>query len=408
MRILQLNRDVSLGPDMKLKKKTAYVMADPIAKNLAEKYKINVERFEMFEPFYKPYMGQNLDNKKIIIWRTGGYGDLLFITPIAAHLKIKYPTCKVSVATSMQFKDIWKNNPHIETKIHTLPIPLDFVLKHDYVCIFEGTIENFKSKMQYSAIDSFAFTLGIYDMPLELKRPRYFLKEMEINASKNKVNRYSGFNIMKDPYIVFQWKSSSKLRDYTYEKLILTMHKLQEKTGYKIIILTHPDYKQAIEQEIKFVEQNVIPGCTPLDYINLAGITSFRESAAVLALASGLVGIDSSLAHMAAAFGVPSVTLYGPFRAEWRTLYNKNNISIQKQDVCNSSPCAFHSPPGKQVDLPTELCTEKGEHPEYEGIKFCRAMDAISVDEIVEAYLKLLELQKNGNLPQKREFKCRL
>ncbi len=38
--------------------------------------------------------------------------------------------------------------------------------------------------------------------------------------------------------------------------------------------------------------------------------------AACLAAASGVVGVDTGLAHLAAAVGTPAITLYGPTRVE--------------------------------------------------------------------------------------------
>jgi ADP-heptose:LPS heptosyltransferase len=407
MKILQLAVPVD-KPDLQLKAGVAYVMSDPIAQQLANIHRGHVQRFEIFEPYYKPYMGQDLTKKSIIIFRTGGFGDLLFITPIVEHLKRKYPTCKISVATSDRFKDVWKNNPNIErmSTSYSLPLPLSLIEKNDYVGIFEGTIENFKDKDQYCAIDSFAYSLGIFDMPLELKRPRYYLTNSEINAAKNKVRSSVGLNIQTTPYVCFQWKSSSRLRDYPYEKMITAMYKIQETTGYKIVILTHPNYRGIIEHELDMYKNFVREDKKELKYINLAGVTSFRESAAVMALSTGLVGIDSSLAHIAGALSLPSVTMYGPFKAEWRTIYNKNNISLQRQDVCINAPCAYHTPPETQDGLPFELCSDNKRLPIRMFDKFCHAMDAISPDEVHDAFIRLLKLQRDNELPIPREFKC--
>lgn len=409
MKVLQLGVDEAYG-EINMRAKIPYILSDPIAQQLAAKHKGAVQRYEIFEPFYKPYIGQNLDRKSVAIWRTGGFGDLLFITPIVEYFKRKYPTCKVSVATSERFRDVWRNNPNIDKfrSSYSLPIPLDFVKKHDYVGIFEGTIENFKGEDQYCAIDAFAFNLGIFDMPLELKRPRYYLTSSEVNATKNKIRSKTGFNIYNRPYICFQWKSSSLLRDYPYEKLVAAMYRLQQRTGYKIIILTHPNYRKLIEHEISMAMEHVIGGGAKLDYINLAGITSYRESASVLALSTGLVGIDSSLAHLAAALGVPSVSIYGPFKAEWRTVYNQNNISLQKQSECLNAPCAYHTQPGDQDGLPLHLCTAKNTLPQYGKDKFCRVMSAVTINEIEEAFMTLMEVQREGKLPVDRIFKCKM
>lgn len=409
MKVVQFADKIEHG-ELRIKPKIPYVLADPIANQLASVYRGKLQKLEIFEPHYRPYLGQNLNNKKICIWRTGGFGDILFITPIVEYLKRKYTNCKISVATSERFKDVWKNNPHIDkfTSSFTLPLRLDFITRHDYAGIFEGTIENFKDKKQYCAIDNFAFNLGIFDMPLELKRPRYYLTDAEVNVAKNRVKAYCEFEIHKEPYACFQWKSSSKLRDYPYEKLIMSMYKIQKETGYKVVILTHPNYKRIIDHEIRVIMEHTVGDPGGLDYINLAGVTSYRESAAVLALSTGLVGIDSSLTHLAAALGVPSVTVYGPFSGEWRTAYNKNNISLQKPEVCCNAPCAFHTQPGQPDGLPMDLCTDKGRLPQYSQEKFCRVMSAVTSDEILESYMTLLNLQRNNNLPTKREFVCKI
>ena len=410
MKVLQLSRDIDNQFHLKISAGKAYVLIDPIAKQLSNMHRGDVQRYEIFEPYYKPYMGHNLDNESIAIWRTGGFGDLLFITPIVEYLKRTYPTCKISVATSPRFQDVWKNNPNIDkiTSSFSLPISLDFVNKHTYQGIFEGTIENFKTHDQLCAIDSFAHNLGIFDMPLEMKRPRYFLTHSDINATKNKVRSEKGFNIYNSPYVCFQWKSSSRLRDYPYEKLIGAMYKIQELTGYTVMILTHPNYKNMIEQELRMYKEHVDPQHRELKYINLAGVTSYRQSAAVLALSAGLVGIDSSLTHLAAALSVPSVSIYGPFKAEWRTIYYKNNISLQHQEVCPSAPCAYHAQPGEQDGLPYNLCTLNGQFPQYSKDKFCRVMSSVTTDEIVDAFNTLWVMEKENNLPVEREFKCKL
>ena len=50
----------------------------------------------------------------------------------------------------------------------------------------------------------------------------------------------------------------------------------------------------------------------PLPGINLAGKTDLLQAAAVLAQSQLFVGNDSGLGHMAAATGIPTVTLFGP------------------------------------------------------------------------------------------------
>lgn len=409
MKILKLGINITEG-EIKMKARIPYVMSDPIAQGLAKKYSKKLETLDIFEPEYKPYVGQDLTNKKLILWRTGGFGDLLFITPIIAWLKYKYPSCKISVATSERFRDVWENNPYLSHigSCFSLPIPLSVVKNNDYVGIFEGTIENFKEKDQYCAVDAFAHNLGIYDMPTEFKKPYYFLTSSEINVTKNKLKRKFDLNIYKDKYVCFQWKSSSKHRDYPYQQLLAVMDKIKEKTGYKIVVLTHPSYKQMVDIELAIYNKFGKKEETNLEILNFAGETTYRQSAAVLAHSVGLVGIDSSLTHLAAAFGVPSVSIYGPFKAEWRTLYYKNNISLQKQNLCYAAPCSYHTPPERKDGIPLELCAKQGTFKEYSQEKFCHIMQAVTVKEITDSFYKLLDLQKTGKLPAERKYPCHL
>lgn len=55
---------------------------------------------------------------------------------------------------------------------------------------------------------------------------------------------------------------------------------------------------------------------SPVPALDLAGTTTLRQAAAVLDAASVFLGNDSGLGHLAAARGIPSITLIGPGRPE--------------------------------------------------------------------------------------------
>lgn len=64
---------------------------------------------------------------------------------------------------------------------------------------------------------------------------------------------------------------------------------------------------------------------------------SLTELAQTLASASGVVGVDSGLAHLAAAVGVPAITLYGPTRTELTGVVGAFQHNLSARFVC--APC---------------------------------------------------------------------
>ena len=83
-----------------IKKKSKYVMGLGVFQQLfKDKTKKNVKLLKpasvRFKNVYKPYIGQDVTDKTILVFRTGGIGDLLFIQPNLIYLKQKYPTCKM-------------------------------------------------------------------------------------------------------------------------------------------------------------------------------------------------------------------------------------------------------------------------------------------------------------------------
>jgi heptosyltransferase-1 len=65
--------------------------------------------------------------------------------------------------------------------------------------------------------------------------------------------------------------------------------------------------------------------------------SGLSELAAQLAGAAGVVGVDSGLAHLAAALAVPAVTLYGPTRTELTGAVGPRQINLKAEFPC--APC---------------------------------------------------------------------
>jgi ADP-heptose:LPS heptosyltransferase len=82
--------------------------------------------------------------------------------------------------------------------------------------------------------------------------------------------------------------------------------------------------------------------------LNLAGLTSLAETAAVIQRSALLVSGDSGVLHVAVGLGVPTVSLFGPGRAKKWAPRGKFHIVINKELPC--SPCTtFGTTPPCQI-----------------------------------------------------------
>jgi ADP-heptose:LPS heptosyltransferase len=103
--------------------------------------------------------------------------------------------------------------------------------------------------------------------------------------------------------------------------------------------------------------------------LNLAGLTSLAETAAVIQKSSLLLSGDSGVLHIAVGLGVPTVSLFGPGRAKKWAPRGDRHIVINKCLPC--SPCTtFGTTPPCPINV--------------------RCLRDITVDEVVNSVTMLL------------------
>jgi ADP-heptose:LPS heptosyltransferase len=140
---------------------------------------------------------------------------------------------------------------------------------------------------------------------------------------------------------------------------------IAQREHVQIVLTGAPDEKS--------LANAIVSACPSV--INLMGETSMGQTAALIATASLFLGNDSGPLHLAASFGTPSITLFGPTVAsKWHPPGQQHQM-IQKSGFCDG-------------------CV--GWHPAASCLHGGACMKAISVDEV----LALVEAQlgvKTGN-----------
>jgi ADP-heptose:LPS heptosyltransferase len=275
-----------------------------------------VRRIEPLDWRYRKYEGQDLAGKSLLVWRTGGFGDLLFLTPLLAQLRADHD-CVIHAATRPVFRMVLEGG--LVDAVHPLPIAQSFLERHDYHLHFEGTVEVSRDPARH-AVDLFARHAGV-----EL-RSKNLVYRLPPDAAVRAEAFVGGLGLPDDaPRIAVQARASSIIRTFPPDALAETLRLLVAE-GIACLVLG---------REGHFPEAARVPGV-----IDLCGKLPMVDSVAVMTYCDALLAPDSSLTHFAGALGVPTVALYGPFPGAVRTAYYPRCTTLEAQAPC--APCFLH------------------------------------------------------------------
>lgn len=271
---------------------------------------------------YRPYQGQRLDGKHLLVWRHGGFGDLLFITPLLRQLKEDYPTCRITFFCHYTYQPILKGNPHID-HLYPQPIPASALAEADYHLHFQGTVEG-SSDPDDHAVDLMARHAGVQLrnrvpvlVPNEDEKPYIdaILEDCLRTPEQRSASR-----------IAVQVAASSPIRTYPW-KALLAVCTILARRGHQVFLLGLN------------TPENVT-GISPNLHDLCGHFPSMDQTAVFLRECDVVLAPDSSLVHVAGALGVRSVGLYGPFPGSARTRYYPECVTLEAKDPC--APCMIH------------------------------------------------------------------
>jgi len=283
-----------------------------------------------FKRLYRAYKGQDLEDKKLLIFRTGGIGDLLFIQPNLNYLKSKYPSCEIVFACGPQYQSMVETWDCVD-EVLDLPFTLGSLQSANYHALFEGVIERCKLAHSVNAYNLFSEWLGL-NLPNELLLPKQDAKEDKLQFCLEKLSEW---NVGVKDFIIMQLRASSPIRTPRPKFWIDMIDSLTDR-GHKIVLTDNPRQTTYVDNFIKLTKNkdkvfNFCKYSESLDY-----------SIALTKLAKGVVATDSALNHIAASLDTPCYGIYGPFPGEIRLkTYPKSRWVNAKRDC---APCYIHSP----------------------------------------------------------------
>lgn len=335
-----------------------------------------------FSEVYNKYEGQDLNGKKLFAIRHGGGGDILFMLTALREIKRRYKNSSIGIAIRKQYNGLVlkkaereKERPdHIDQKnskefkefktpqylsrserekesiltsiksddsinliddtypdlideIHPLPIPLDEWNQYHYHLTFENLIENNPDARRYNAYDLFMKQAGL-DIKTVSPENKIPIIELEDSETRDKCMEFPHL-VNGNPKVGIQVQTSSPIRTYPPYNYIKIGQNLISR-GYDVCLfggITEDSFIEQLNKEIGIGSYNVTQ-------------RSLRGSIVTASMMDFFIAPDSMFIHIAGAFRIPTIGIYGPFHSESRMKYMKNSIGIDMKVGC--SPCYLH------------------------------------------------------------------
>lgn len=345
----------------------------------------------------------------ILLIRFSSMGDVVLQTATINWLKSLYgKSLRLSFATSEEFSSLVDQHPYLDEviclerrqnegwgafykkikKIHR-EHPFDLILD------LHGTMRSYRLRWQFWSVPSLSVDKRRWERWLLTKFKGNFFKNLisprafglenqvhrliidiqDIFGDQRGIDRTKDFMHSKQGeltslnplppyknlsnYIVLAPSASFIPKRWPVDRFVSLGERLL-KSGHQVLVLGGPDDH--------FCE--VFNSIKSDEFLNLQGKTSLKESMSIIANAKLCIGNDSGMNHIAEAYGVKCLTLFGPTDPRFGFApHAENSRYLSKKLWCKP-------------------CSTTGSKPCFRKSLYC--MEAISVDEVYQMALEQL------------------
>ena len=340
--------------------------------------------------------------RSVLVWNIDSIGDAFWITPSLASLRAGYSQAKITLICSEYSKDIFEHNPHIDElivlrtrKLYTARgmssrFPQLVGRRFDVMLIFEmgsrpadlGRLTGRRLDVGYLVSTNLGIlkTLPDYTLPPNSAEsgqywPFYFLKAIEHLQLPINERTPHLFSTKEDERHVQELKAhtfssniptvlihpcvgsyASLTKKWPLEHYTDLAVELSKKGPTRILIsgsASETSECKILEKEIKTRSPNLL-------LTQLAGDLSIRQLYLLLKQVQLVVVADTSVLHLAAAVGVPTIALFGATNPKILTPPDPHCVVLTDEIPCR--PC--HStrdqlPFWPKCIYPKPLCLER-------------------------------------------------
>lgn len=265
--------------------------------------------------YYQP--GTNLNQKKILVIRYGGIGDILCTIPILLELKEKYPSCQIGYMCSPNYADVLDPYTSIISSYLRPITNVQSFREFDYFVSLDGMLEHYPNKNE-----------NIHDI---------YAKSFKINITNESIQKVIKLSNTKNRLgIGIQYTTNAPIRNYNIDNICDLINQLDKITQEPIYLLGKAnDFLPVNYISAQTNGRAIFNGCNSTEF-------TLKDTVNIIKNLKVLIGPDSSMVHIAGLNDTPFIGLYGPFSAESRIKYYNNAIGIEGRSTC--SPCNRHMP----------------------------------------------------------------
>lgn len=286
--------------------------------------------------------------KKYLIIRFSSIGDVVLTSPIIRCLKLQVPNVELHFATKKAFGGIIEANPHID-KVFTIEKEIDEIVpdliaeNYDFLIDLHHNLRTYRLKRQLKVasaafpklnFEKFLLTqFKINRMPVIHVVDRYFeaVKTLGVVNDRKGLDYFIPTNDQIDlatfgidqPFIAMAIGAQFSTKRLTKDQLTA----LVEKIDLQVVLLGG-----LTDNEVGETIQAACPAV-----INLCGKLNLNQSASVVSQAKKVVTHDTGLMHIASAFKLPIISIWGntvpafgmyPYLPENQNLVKINEVKI--------------------------------------------------------------------------------
>jgi len=363
--------------------------------------------------------------KKILLIATRRIGDVLLITPVIRSIRFAYPGAKIDVVVFKgtegcisankdidhiigiqesatlreQVKTICSLFRKYDLAISTLsgdrPVFYSWIAGKSCMGFVEKGYKNLWKRLlldRYELFDN--YETHTVTMNLSLLNQLDIKPMPEITASWTKEDEIAfrqllPFDMEKKSYAVINVCPMFSYKMWNLEGWRKLIGWLNKSKGLEIVLTGGNS-----SDELGYI--SLLRQSLPNDSINIAGKVSLSGVAYLLSKASVYVGLDTSVTHMAAALGIPTIALYGPTNpVKWGPM--PNNVSFS-----GKSPYKIK---GSQIVKNVFLLQGQGDcvpcHEEgcdRNVRSFSKCLQEISADAVIEAAETMMMRSRSPNI----------